>query len=63
MASWLCVIQQQQQLKKEDVLLHSLEGEDVFHPDLKAISVAGPLPFHIHYVLSCNEAMESSLVD
>lgn len=29
----------------------------------KTISVVGPLPFDIHYVFSCNEAMESSLVD
>jgi hypoxanthine-guanine phosphoribosyltransferase len=55
---------QQQQLKKEYVLLRILEGEDVFHPDLcKAISVVGTLPFDIRYVFSCNEAMESSVMD
>jgi hypothetical protein len=29
----------------------------------KAISLVGRLPFGIHYVFSCNEAMERSLVD
>jgi len=29
----------------------------------KAISAVGPLPFYICYVFSCNEAMESSIMD